>query len=129
MPTNHAEIEEPSLAELVRSIVDQSQEFVRAEIDLIKVEARQQLTRGVIAFAVVLASGVLLSSALALVTAAIVLAQAGLGPALLAAAAVQVLVVCVAVAVVATWLRKRRGATAVSGSAVPVAAPHGTTVS
>lgn len=106
---------EPSLAELVRSIVEQSKVFVRAELDLIKMEARQNATRAIIALVAVLMCGVLLSLALSFGAAAAVLAREG-SPvsALLTAAAVDVGVVMIMLIATFVMLRKRH---AVSPSA------------
>jgi hypothetical protein len=102
---------EPSLAELVRSIVEQSKVFVRAELDLIKLEARQNATRAIIAFVVVMICGVLLSLALSFGTAAMVLAHNG-SPvaALLTAAGVDLGAVLIMLIATLVTLRKRSAA-------------------
>jgi hypothetical protein len=96
---------EPSLAELVRSIVEQSKVFVRAELDLIKVEARQNATRAIIAFIAVMMGCFLLSLALSFAAAAVVLARNGsAASALLTAAGVDLgAVVIMLIATLVMW--------------------------
>jgi hypothetical protein len=88
-----------SLPDLLRSIADQAQTFVRAEVQLLKLESTRTITRAAVALMVLLASGLLLAIALSLAAAAIVVAS-GASPqaALLTAAGVDL-----SVAVAATW--------------------------
>ena len=96
-----------SLPELVRSIADQAQTFVRAEVQLLKVEASRTITRAAVALVVLMASGLLLAIALSLVAAATVVAT-GASPqaALLTAAAVDLIVASAATFFVLRWARK-----------------------
>jgi hypothetical protein len=108
--------EEPSLPALLRSIADQAQEFARAELQLVKVEAKQTLSRASLVFAVVLIAPVLLALALSLAAAAIVLARDGSAvAALLTAAGVDLLGACIAVGLVFQAVRKRSASSAVVG--------------
>jgi hypothetical protein len=108
--------EEPSLPTLLRSIADQAQEFARAELQLVKVEAKQTVSRASLVFAVVLIAPVLLAIALSLTAAAIVLARGGSAvAALLTAAGVDLLGACIAVILVMGAVRKRSASSAVVG--------------
>jgi hypothetical protein len=126
--------EDPPIGELLRSIVDQSQVFVRAEVALLKVEAKQTLTEAVIALAVLMAGCVLVAGALSLAAASLVLARSGSAvAALLTAAGVNVVVTVVAAyAVVALFRRKKSQAAAPLKSGTPQltnAPQHGNTAS
>ena len=111
MSNDTLEPAEPSLSELVRSIVEQSKVFLRAELDLIKLEARQNATRAIIAFVVVLISGFLLSLALSFGAAALVLARDGSATsALLTAAGVDLGLVMIMLLATFVMLRKRTAA-------------------
>lgn len=128
MPSTAPQSEEPSLGELLSSIVEQSKAFARAEIDLLKVEGKQGLTKAVLALIVVMSSAVLVSIALSLIAAAIVLARHG-SPALalLMAAAVHVLVAGSAVAWLVARFRKASDAAA-STAAIANSPQHGSSL-
>lgn len=96
-----------SLPELIRSIADQAQTFVRAEVQLLKVESARTITRAAVALVVLLASGLLLAIALSLVAAAVVVAADGSPQAaLLTAAAVDLVVAGASTFFVLRWARK-----------------------
>lgn len=119
---------EPSMAELVRSIVDQSQVFVRAELDLIKVEARQNATRAIIALVVALICSSLLAFTLSLGAAALVLTRHGSPTAALwTAAGVDFGAVLLSLVVTFVMLRKRSTAQRPTSS-LANAPQHGTQV-
>lgn len=102
-----------SLPELLRSIADQAQTFVRAEIALIKLESQRTVTAAAIALLVLVGSGLLLAIAVSLVAAAIVVVRGGsAGAALLTAAGVDLLVAVLSSVVVVNWARKRFESTA-----------------
>jgi hypothetical protein len=102
---------EPSLSELVRSIVDQSKVFVRAELELLKLETRQNATRAIVAFTVVLSCGFLLALALSFGAAALVLARHGSPTiALFTAAVVDLGAVLILLVATFVMLRKRSAA-------------------
>jgi hypothetical protein len=113
------QVEEPSLAQLVRSTLDDVRDLLRAEIDLLKIDAKQVLKHAAAALIVLTASGVLLALMLSLLTAAVVLALHG-NPtqALLAAALANLLVSGAAI----LWLRGllRKGAQATKEDAAQV---------
>jgi hypothetical protein len=95
---------EPSLAELVRIVLDDAKELLRAEVDLLKADAKDTLKIAAAALIVLTASGVLLALTLSLLTAAIVLALKGSPTiALLSAALINGLVSGAAI----LWLRAR----------------------
>jgi Putative Actinobacterial Holin-X, holin superfamily III len=95
-----------SFATLVNEVVREGQSFARAEIALLKVEAREHATRGVACLLVALASSVSLVTALALAAAAWVIAvQGGAVAALLTAAGVHVTVSAIAITVTVLKLR------------------------
>ena len=96
-----------SLPELLRSIADQAQTFVRAEVQLLKVESARTVTRAAVALVVLLASGLLLAIALSLAAAATVVAS-GASPqaALLTAAGVDLIVAGASTWLVIHWARK-----------------------
>ena len=97
-----------SLPDLLRSIADQAQTFVRAEIALIKLESQRTVTAAAVALLVLVSSGLLLAIAISLVAAAIVVVRGGsAGAALLTAAGVDLLVAVLASVVVINWARKR----------------------
>ncbi|HTU58227.1 MAG TPA: phage holin family protein, partial [Polyangiales bacterium] len=82
-----------SLPELLRSIADQAQTFVKAEVSLIKLEAQRTVTSAAVALLVLIASGVLLAVALSLLAAGVVLLRGGsVGAAALTAAGVDLVV-------------------------------------
>jgi len=107
MPNSAPQIHEPSVPELPRSIYDQAQVFVKAEIELLKLEAKSTITKAAVGLVVVMGSGLLLAIALSLVAAAIVLMQGGSAvAALLTAAGVDVFVSVVAVSFL-VWMARR----------------------
>ena len=119
MPNDAPQIHEPSLPELLRSIYDQAQVFVKAELELLKLESKSVITKAAIGLVVVMGSGLLLAIALSLVAAAIVLMQGGsAAAALLTAAGVDVFVSVVAVAFL-VW-KARQGVDAVASEAASV---------
>jgi uncharacterized membrane protein YqjE len=88
-----ADNQEPSIAELIKSIVAESKDFVRAEVDLTKADLKRTLKLAAFALVFFTAGGVLLAFALSLLAAAIVLAAHGTPvAAMLAAAAVDIAV-------------------------------------
>lgn len=100
--------EEAPLPELLRAIADQAQEFARAEIGLVKIEAKQGATKAAIVLIVVTGSALLLAIALSLIAAAVVIARHGSpAAALLTAAGVDLLVAGVAIAWMISRLRRR----------------------
>lgn len=102
-----------SLPDLLRSIADQAQTFVRAEIGLIKLESQRAVTTAAVALLVVVASGLLLAIAISVLAAAIVVVRGGsAGAALLTAGAVDLMLAVVSSVVVISWARKRFEATA-----------------
>lgn len=121
---------EPSLGELLSSIVDQSKVFARAEVDLLKVEAKQNLTKAVLSLIVVLSSAVLLSIALSLIGAAIVIARQG-SPALalLTAAGVHIVISASAVIWLVAKLRKATEAVATAAAPLTNSPQHGSSAS
>ncbi|MET0387013.1 MAG: phage holin family protein [Polyangiales bacterium] len=112
MPSSSPQPDDPSLPELLRSIADQAQDFARAEIELVKLEARQSLTKAVLMLVIIIGSGILLAIALSLVAAAIVVARDG-SPALalLTAAGVDVVVASIALAFMISRTRKKIAST------------------
>jgi hypothetical protein len=119
-----------SLSELLRSIADQAQTFVRAEVSLIKLEAQRTVTSAAIALLVLVASGILLAFALSLSAAAVVLLRGGsTGVALLTAAGVDLIVAVVSSVVAVSWARKRAETTAAEASQVTNVPQHGSSLS
>jgi Putative Actinobacterial Holin-X, holin superfamily III len=85
--------QEPSLSDLLRSILAEAKEFMKAEVDLTKADLKSTLKMAAFALVVFTAGGVLLAFALSMIAAAIVLAAHGNAvQALLAAAAVDLIV-------------------------------------
>ena len=119
-----------SLPELLRSIADQAQTFVRAEVQLLKVESARTITRAAVALVVLLASGLLIALALSLAAAATVIAS-GASPqaALLTAAAVDLVVAVVSTWLVIQWARKPAEATAAAATQLANAPQHGGSLS
>jgi uncharacterized membrane protein YqjE len=116
MSSPSPQTEEPSLPELLRSIVDQAQLFARAELALLKVEARQGALKAALILAVVLGGSLLLAIALSLCAAAAVLARHGSpAAALLTAAGVDVLFAALATAWLIVRVRKRTTTAAALG--------------
>jgi hypothetical protein len=102
-----------SLSDLLRSIADQAQTFVRAEIQLIKLESQRTVTAAAVALLVLVAGGILLAIAVSLLAAAVVVLRGGsAGAALLTAAGVDLIVAVVSSVMVINWAKKRAGATA-----------------
>jgi Putative Actinobacterial Holin-X, holin superfamily III len=129
MPSSLPQTNEPSLGELLSSIVDQTKVFARAEIDLLKLEAKDGLTKAAIGLIVVLSGAVLVGISLSLVGAAIVLARHG-SPALalVTAAIIQMLIAVVAV----VWLiarLKKPADTVAKTTAIANSPQHGDSVS
>lgn len=124
--------QEPSLPELLRSIYDQAQVFVKAELELLKVESKTVLTKAAVGLVVVIGSGLLLAIGLSLVAAALVLMRGG-SPvaALFTAAGVDVLVSAVALGLFLWMARKRvdAAASAASPSQLTNLPHHGSPVS
>jgi hypothetical protein len=133
MSNSAPQIQEPSLPELLRSIYDQAQVFVKAEIELLKLESKSVITKAAVGLVVVMGSGLLLAIALSLVAAAIVLMQGGSpAAALLTAAGVDLLVSVVAVSFLVWTARKRVDAVATgaaSSTQLTNLPQHGSTVS
>jgi hypothetical protein len=91
MPTQSQtnDVREPSIAELLRLVIDEGQTFLRAEVSLLKAESAQTLKRAALILVFVMAGAMLLVLAISLVAAAVVLAADGSAvQALLAAAGV-----------------------------------------
>ena len=133
MPNDAPHIQEPSLPELLRSVYDQAQVFVKAELELLKLESKTVITKAAVGLVVVMGSGLLLAIALSLVAAAVVLMQGGSpAAALLTAAGVDVLVSGVAVAFL-VWTARKRVDASVSEAASPTQLTnlpqHGSTLS
>lgn len=107
MPTS-APNPEPTLPELLRSIYDQAQVFVKAELELLKLESKSTLTRAAVGLVLIMGSGLLLAIALSGIAAAVVLLRGGsAAAALLTAAGVDLLVAVVSTVVVIRMARKR----------------------
>jgi hypothetical protein len=119
-----------SLPDLLRSIADQAQTFVRAEVALIKLEAQRTVTSAIIALLVLVAGGILLAIALSLVAASIVVLRGGsAGAALLTAAGVDLIVAVVSGVVAVNWARKRAESTAAEASQLTNVPQHGSSLS
>lgn len=119
-----------SLPELLRSIADQAQTFVRAEVSLVKLEAQRTVTSAAIALLVLVASGILLAIALSLVAAAIVVVRGGsAGAALLTAAGVDLLVAAVSSLVAISWAKKRAQSTVAATQQLANLPQHGSSLS
>lgn len=120
------------MPELLRSIYDQAQVFVKAELELLKVESKSILTKAALGLVVVVGSGLLLAIGLSLVAAAIVLMRGG-SPvaALLTAAGVDVLVSALAIGLFLVMARKRvdDAVSAASTTQLTNLPQHGSTVS
>jgi len=133
MPTSAPQTPEPSVPELLRSIYEQGQVFVKAELELLKLESKSVLTRAAVALIVLTGSGLLLAIALSLVAAAIVLLRGGsAAAALLTAAAVDLVVALVSTGFVIWGTRKRvdKAASATASATQLSNLPqHGSTVS
>lgn len=98
-----------SFATLVNEVVQEGRSFARAEIALLKVEARATAIRGVLGLVVAVASSVSLIMALGLMAAACALALQGSAvAALLTAAGVQITLSVAAITVTALTLRSPR---------------------
>jgi hypothetical protein len=118
-----------SLPDLLRSIADQAQTFVRAEIGLIKLESQRTVTTAAIALLVLVASGLLLAIGVSALAAAIVVVRGGsAGAALLTAAGVDVVIAIIASVVVIGWARKRVESTAAATQLTNVP-QHGSSLS
>jgi hypothetical protein len=97
-----------SFTELVRTVVQEGQAFVRAEAALLKVEARETATLAAVYLVLITGSGLLLAAALSLAAAAWVLAAHGSTvAALLAAAGVDVFISAVAISYMLLRLRQK----------------------
>jgi hypothetical protein len=93
MENSASDVQQASFAELLRQVVQDGQTFLRAETELLKVEARTTLKTAALYLVLVMGSGLLLAIALSLIAAAIVIAAHGCAAAaLLTAAAVDVVV-------------------------------------
>jgi len=75
MASKTPEVGEPSLADLVRVALDQSQFLLRAEIDLLKRQAQTHAVRGIVAFVVALTSAVAVLGVIALSVAALMISR------------------------------------------------------
>jgi hypothetical protein len=119
-----------SLSDLLRSIADQAQTFIRAEVALIKLEAQRTVTSAIIALLVLVASGILLAIALSLVAAGLVVLRGGsAAAALLTAAGVDLIVAVVSSVVAVNWARKRAESTAAEASQLTNVPQHGSSLS
>jgi len=119
-----------SLTELLRSIADQAQTFVKAEVGLIKLEAQRTVTSAAVALLVLVASGILLAIALSLLAAGIVMLRGGsTGTALLVAAGVDLVVALVSSVVAVSWAKKRAESTAAEASQLTNLPQHGSSLS
>jgi hypothetical protein len=119
-----------SLPDLLRSIADQAQTFVRAEVALIKLEAQRTVTSAAVALLVLVASGLLVAIAVSVLAAgAVVLRGGSPGAALLTAAGVDVTVAVVSSVLVISWARKRAGAAAAEATQLTNLPHHGSSVS
>jgi hypothetical protein len=119
-----------SLPDLLRSIADQAQTFVKAEVGLIKLEAQRTVTSAAIALLVLVASGILLAISLSLVAAGIVVLRGGSpAAALLTAAGVDLIVAVVSSVVAVSWAKKRAENTAAEASQLTNLPQHGSSLS
>jgi uncharacterized membrane protein YqjE len=129
-PTPTNDVREPSLAELLRLVIDEAQTFLRAEISLLKAESTQTLKIAALILVLVMSGGTLLVMAFALVGAAVVLAAGGDAvQALLAAAGVDALFGLAAGAWLWSRLRSSKRETPANETRVPVPPRAGSQVS
>ena len=133
MPNSALRTPEPSVPERLRSIYEQGQVFVKAELELLKLESKSVLNRVAVALIVLTGSGLLLAIALSLVAAAVVLMQGGsAAAALLTAAGVDFLVAIVSTVSVIVIARKRvekAASSAASATQITNLPQHGSPVS
>lgn len=88
-----SDVQQASFAELLRQVVIDGQTFLRAETELLKVEAKTTLKAATLYLVLIMGSSLLLAIALSLIAAAIVVAAHGsAAAALLTAAAVDLVV-------------------------------------
>jgi hypothetical protein len=114
----------------LRAIVDQTQTFARAEIELLKDESRRVLVRAAVALVVLLGSGLLLAMAVSLAAAAVAL-TCGASPvvALLSAGAADVVIGVIAALAVLSWARDPNPDAAASPPHATNLPQHGSTLS
>ena len=121
---------EPSVPELLRTIAEQGQVFVKAELELLKRESKDAVTRAAVALTVIVVSGLLLAIALSMVAAAIALALEGSPTtALLMAAGVDALVAATAVIIVLRWATGKSADVEASAPQLTKLPQHGNPVS
>lgn len=93
MENSAPDVQQASFAELLRQVVHDGQTFLRAETELLKVEAKTTLKDAALFLVLIMGSSLLLAIALSLIAAAIVVAAHGsAAAALLTAAGVDLVV-------------------------------------
>jgi hypothetical protein len=126
-PSPHSQ---ESLPSLLRSIADQAQTFVKAEIELLKLESTRTVTRAAVALMVLASSGLLLAIALSLAAAATVMVSGGSAvAALLTAAGVDLTVAIVSSVLVLKWARKPAETVAAEATQLSNLPQHGESLS
>jgi hypothetical protein len=130
MENSGSDVQQASFAELLRQVVQDGQTFLRAETELLKVEAKTSLKTATLYLVLTTGSGLLLAIALSLIAAAIVIAAHGsAAAALLTAAGVDLVVSASAITFMIMKVRQTTHKAAAAATQLASAPQHGSEVS
>jgi Putative Actinobacterial Holin-X, holin superfamily III len=130
MENSASDVQQASFAELLRQVVHDGQTFLRAETELLKVEAKTTLKDAALFLVLIMGSSLLLAIALSLIAAAIVVAAHGsAAAALLTAAGVDLVVSASALTFMLMKVRQLSQKAAKVAPQITTAPQHGSEVS